>query len=417
MKNRRPKASLLFVLCVLLTSTLLLSPIFASSGQAHPFITGLPTTSPLLLPRKSGVFITGLPETSRLTLPTEELVGAKETISAAYIATAYRLDFPKSSSLTQKALTEELKSLVQNAAQNRINTLFFQVRPSSDAFYHSKIFPSSRYLVSKEGDPPPIDALKTLIDVAKDYGIRIYAWINPYRITSSGESPEMLSPNNPARLHPEYTFEKDGAYYYHPALSEVRELVCDGIAEIVKGYDIAGILFDDYFYPENMQDEDIAHYEAYRQGGGELSLGDFRRENVNTLIRESYQTVKTIDPDCFFGVAPRGIWQNISQDPLGSMTAGGSAYDSIYCDALAWVREKTVDFLAPQLYWSYHEKNAPFLTLLLWWQKALENSGVALLPSLAAYRLSQSELDAQIFYLSFLENCQGYALYRISYLN
>ncbi len=390
-----------------------------SVSDTVALITGLPNTT--RLPQTSSsetppVFITGLPDTTPLELSLEQPVLDKNETVAAYIATAYRLDFPKSETVTAKTLTEELEALVRKASENHINVLYFQVRPASDAFYDSAIFPSSRYLVRNEGDTPPLDVLKTLLAIAKRYGIKIYAWINPYRITSQGEKLEALSDNNPARLYPEYIFEKDGAYYYQPALEEVRALIAAGIAEIVRNYDVDGILFDDYFYPENMKNEDESCYEAYRRNGGTLSLGDWRRENINMLIRECYQTIKSIRTDCAFGVAPRGIWRNIGEDADGSMTAGGSAYDGIYCDALAWVKEKTVDFLAPQLYWSYHEPNAPFLTLALWWENALKNSNIALIPSLAAYRLSEEELAAEIFYLSSLEGCNGYALYRITHL-
>ena len=362
------------------------------------------------------ILVTGLPDTPPIDLPLTLPMEADEPIAAAYIATAYRLDFPKSKVLTKEALTSEIETAVKNAKEAGLNTLFFQVRPASDAFYHSSIFPSSRYLVKNEGDAPPIDVLAEFVKAAHREGISLYAWVNPYRITSKSESLSSLSPHNPAKTHSEYTFEVNGAWYYQPALSEVQTLVVDGIREIVENYAVDGILFDDYFYPEGMTNEDSTLYQEYRSGGGTLTLFDWRRENVNLLIESCYRAIKKIRPDCAFGVAPRGIWRNASEDPLGSMTEGGSAYDSIFCDALAWVRKGTVDFLAPQLYSSYHEEKAEFIALALWWQNALKNRGIAFIPSLAAYRLSEEEIRAQIFFLSSLQGYKGFALYRMEYV-
>ncbi len=333
-------------------------------------------------------------------------------MNAAFVATAYRLDFPKSDPITKESLEEELSTLVETAKAAGINTLIFQVRPFSDAFYASEIFPTSRYLVGNEGEAAPIDVLAVLLEKAHAKGLAVHAWINPYRI---GSHP--LSAEHPAVKHPDYLFYQNGKLYFHPSLPEVQELIVSGVREIVSSYAVDGILFDDYYYPEGMKSEDAALYEAYRQSGGELSLGDFRREAVNSLIRKTYTALKSIAPDCLFGVSPRGIWRNLSEDPNGSDTRGQSAYDEIYCDALAWVREKTVDYLVPQLYWSYSTEGAEFALLADWWQKQLDGSEIALIPALAAYRLPKEEIKAQIHYLTHKPGYEGYALYRWSNLN
>lgn len=399
--------------------------VLAPWDEPPTLITGLPDTPPIALTSETPItespiterptLVTGLPDTLPITLDDTPPILAAETV-AAYIATAYCLDFPKSEVRSAENLTNELKALVTKAKKEGINTLFFQVRPASDAFYSSEVFPTSRYLVKNEGDPLPLDVLKTLLTLAHAEGIAVHAWVNPYRVTSSGESIASLAPNSPARLHPEYTFTCEGAVYYQPALDEVIALVAEGVGEIVRGYPVDGILFDDYFYPEGIENEDSALYQRYLSKGGKLSLADWRRENVNRLVTRCYETVKAIDPNCLFGIAPRGIWRNITEDAGGSITAGASAYDSIYCDATAWVRASTVDYLAPQLYWSYHEEKAQFINLALWWHTLLENTEIQLIPSLAAYRLSEEEIKAQCFYLASLPHCHGWALYRIAYL-
>lgn len=393
-----------------------LAPLDTAVGTV--LVTGLPDTPPIALTSNTPtvappVLVTGLADTLPIEVPALPPVFSKGEITAAYVATAYRLDFPKSDKADAESIREEIDAIVKKAKKNGINTLFFQVRPSSDAFYRSDIFPSSRYLVKNEGDEPPLDVLAYFIKAAHREGIALHAWINPYRVRASGDSAS-LSPKNPAAKNPALLLTVQGGIYYHPALPEVISLITAGVAELVRGYAVDGILFDDYFYPEGITTEDAAAYEAYRQGGGEKSLGDWRRENVNRLIQSCYRAIKSIRPDCLFGVSPRGIWRNIAEDAFGSMTEGSAAYDSIYCDAMAWVRANEVDYLAPQLYFSYHDERAAFLTLSLWWQTALRDSGVLLIPSLAAYKLSPAELQSEIFYLSHLESCHGYALYRIS---
>lgn len=395
-----------------------LAPLDTADGTV--LVTGLPDTPPIALTTHTPteappVLVTGLTDTLPIEVPALPPVFSKGEIAAAYVATAYRLDFPTNDEVSAESIREEIDTIVKKAKKNGINTLFFQVRPSSDAFYRSDVFPSSRYLVKNEGDEPPLDVLAYFIKASHREGIALHAWINPYRVRASGDTAP-LSPKNPAAENPALLLTVQGGIYYHPALPEVISLITAGVVEIVRGYAVDGILFDDYFYPEGITNEDAAAYEAYRQGGGEKTLGDWRRENVNRLIQSCYRAIKEIRPDCLFGVSPRGIWRNITEDENGSITAGSAAYDSIYCDAMAWVAENEVDYLAPQIYFSYHDERAAFLTLSLWWQNALKGTDVLLIPSLAAYKLSPSELQSEIFYLSHLDGCHGYALYRISNL-
>ncbi|MBQ7365161.1 MAG: family 10 glycosylhydrolase [Clostridia bacterium] len=390
-----------------------------STEAKPPLITALSDTLPLtvdIIPTyDKPLLVTGLADTPPLALPEETPSAVTEPIRAVFVATAYGLDFPKSADKSAKALTDELASLVRTAKDNGINTLVFQVRPASDAFYASSLFPTSRELTGSEGDPAPIDVLQTLITIAHGENIRVHAWINPYRIREAGDATP-LSPKHPAAVHPSYTFTVKGGIYYQPALAEVRKLITDGIAEIVTHYAVDGILFDDYFYPEAITYEDRFLYQAYTEKGGELSLADWRRDNVNQLIRETYATIKRLSPDCLFGVSPRGIWRNRSEDAGGSLTSGGGSYDTVYADSLAWAQEGCVDYLAPQLYWSFNESAAEFITLATWWQNALQTTDTDLVPALASYRLSRQELSAEIFYLSQQPHIQGYALFRFSYL-
>ena len=365
---------------------------------------------------KTPALVTGFTGTLPLSLPLASPNVNEEEMRAVYVASAYNLDFPSKPGLSKNELQKELDEIVNNALACGMNTIFFQVRPASDALYRSSLFPTSRYLAESEGGALALDALGYLIEKAHAKGVKVHAWINPFRVRSASESDAVLSKTNPAKIDPNLTFTVEGAVYYNPALVAVQDLVLQGVREILTHYDVDGILFDDYFYPENMKSEDAASYAAYLKSGGTLSLGDFRRQNINLLIERVYRTVKSEKKNCLFGVAPRGVWRNASEDPLGSNTRGGSAYDAIFCDALAWVKGGYLDYLSPQIYWSFDHKSAPFATLADWWDNALSDSGVKLCVSLAVYSLSDAEIERQKEYLAKLEEYDGFALYRYRYL-
>ncbi len=326
----------------------------------------------------------------------------------------FNLNFPSKKGLSKEELEGELDSIVSSAKRQGLNTIFFQVRPSSDALYFSDIFPTSKYISGNEGDSLETDPLGYLINAAHKEGIKVFAWVNPYRVTTASDSLSSLSAENPAVKYPELTYTVGDNLYYKPSSARVRALVAEGIAEIVNRYDVDGVVLDDYFYPSEIGDEDKDEYSSYLASGGGLSLADFRRENVNLLIELCYRTVKSCDKSCLFGVSPRGIWRNSSQDPEGSDTSGSSAYDEIYCDALAWVEGGYVDFLSPQIYWSFSNKTAPFATLADWWRERLSKSSVILIPSLAGYYLSEDEISAQKSYLEKNEGFSGYVIYSYS---
>lgn len=360
--------------------------------------------------------VTGFTGTLPLALPVASPSICEDEMRAVYVASAYNLDFPSRPGLSKKSLEKELDAILARALSCGMNTIIFQVRPASDALYDSDIFPVSRYLAVSEGGAMALDALGYLIEKAHERGIAVHAWINPFRVRSASESDALLSAHNPAKKNPALTFTVEGAVYYNPALQEVQDLITCGVREVLRRYDVDGILFDDYFYPEHMGNEDARAYASYQAAGGRLSLADFRRENINILINRVYRVVKEERATCLFGVAPRGVWRNAEDDPAGSDTRGGAAYDEIFCDALAWVRGGYVDYLAPQIYWSFDHTAAPFAILADWWNEALAKSGVKFCASLAAYSLSDEEIERQKAYLEKLSEYGGFAIYRYAYL-
>lgn len=316
------------------------------------------------------------------------IASAKEIpMRGVWVSTVYNLDFPNAQTTDSEALKKEIDDIVKNCSDMGFNAIFFQVRPSGDAFYSSKIFPWSRYLTGIQGLCPDdgFDPLEYWIDKCHEHSIELHAWINPYRITKDKDKEfASLSADNPAVLNPDWVVKyTDGNYYYNPAVPEVRNLVADGVKELLD-YDIDGIHMDDYFYPGTDFDDAI-EYEKYNNN--EFSnIDDWRRNNVNLLVEAIHKAVEESGKDVSFGISPFGIWANKSQNELGSETNGKSAYYDMCADSLKWVRDKMVDYLAPQLYWEFGYSPADYKVLFYWWKEAFKDSNVKLYIGLGDYR-------------------------------
>jgi len=306
-----------------------------------------------------------------------------------WVSTVYNLDFPSEQTTDSKKLKNEIDYIVKNCSDMGFNAIFLQVRPSGDALYPSEKFPWSSYLTGTQGVAPDneFDPLRYWIEKCHENSIELHAWINPYRITKDKEKEfATLSADNPAVLNPDWVVKyTDENYYYNPAIPQVRQLVTDGVRELLS-YDIDGIHMDDYFYPGTDFD-DGREYEKYNNG--EFSdIGDWRRNNVNLLVESIHKTVKESGKDVSFGISPFGIWANKYQTELGSETNGKSAYYDMCADSLKWVKDGTVDYLAPQLYWEFGYSHADYKVLFDWWTEVFKESDVKLYIGLGDYRTS-----------------------------
>ena len=224
------------------------------------------------------------------------------------------------------------------------------------------------------------------------------------RVTAAG-SPRgddgypVFAESNPSYVNPGFTFRYDSLYYYNIGLPEVRGLIAEGAAEIPANYDVAGVVFDDYFYPYPVEGCTVDDAEAFAAYGGDFdNIADWRRNNVNEMIRLCRDAVKAADGNCAFGVSPFGIWQNRHNGNGGSATHGLEAYSEIYCDALAWIEGEYVDFICPQIYWNIGYAAADYKVLVNWWNKAVEgHDSVRLLIGHGIYKISDWENEHEVF--------------------
>lgn len=337
-----------------------------------------------------GFFVSKLAP-SDVARPTVHIINPDSEVRGVWIASVFNIDYPSKTDLSADELKAEIDDILDTCAENGLNTVFFQVRPSCDALYKSDIFPISKVL-SSDGKLT-FDPLEYIVAEGHRRNIFIHAWVNPLRITLNSHDIDSLSEDSPARKNPDWTVAyDDGKLYFNPGIPEVRELVCDGIREIVTRYDVDGIVFDDYFYPYPVYDNSgaIAEFgdadEFLRYGQDFSDIADWRRDNINKLVKSVYETVHSIDPDCDFGVSPFGVWQNDDGTNGGSESKNLEAYNSLYCDALAWINGGYIDYISPQIYWKSDDSTSSFDIITKWWNAQLDGTDVKLYVSHAAYR-------------------------------
>lgn len=266
----------------------------------------------------------------------------------------------------QQLLVRQLNSL-QEAG---INAIIFQVRPEADALYVSSLEPWSRYLTGVQGQAPsPMwDPMAFMIEECHKRGMEFHAWINPYRVKTNVKSE--LAPTHIYWQHPEWFLEYGNQLYFDPGLPESRKHICKVVQDIVSRYDLDVIHMDDYFYPYPIQGKDFPDNLSFaRYGMGFSNKQDWRRDNVNVLIKQIHETVRGAKPWVKFGVSPFGIYRNKKSDPNGSETNGLQNYDDLYADVLLWINNGWVDYNVPQIYWEIGHPAADYETLIGWWAK------------------------------------------------
>lgn len=339
--------------------------------------------------------------------------------------TYFELEQMTTSSETAQDFEKTIKSAFKLIKNIGLNTVTVQIRPCADAFYRSDYFPVSEYCFGVQGAELKYDPLQLMVETAHDLGLRIEAWINPYRVSQSNDI-NTLCDSNQAKLWYSNEETKNFVYisdkiYYNPARSEVTQLIVNGVKEIVSNYSVDGIHFDDYFYPTTLEDIDAAEYEEYVNAGGEMTLADWRRENVSTMVKSVYSAIKEINPEVQFGISPQS---KVSTD-----------YGTLYADVERWASEEGfVDYICPQIYFGFYNEVQPFTRTAKEWNERATAS--KLYVGLPLYKAGQEDtfasadedyainefiennniISRQIIYLQNLQNVSGYYIYSYSYL-
>uniref|UniRef100_UPI00402A1D71 glycoside hydrolase family 10 protein n=1 Tax=Eubacterium sp. TaxID=142586 RepID=UPI00402A1D71 len=280
-----------------------------------------------------------------------------------------------------------------------------------------------------QGEEMNYDPLQIMCELSDKYKLKIEAWINPYRVSQDNDYSKLCENNIALKWHnsentKEYVKEYGNKLYFNPAYKEVNELIVNGVKEIAENYSVDGIHFDDYFYPTSDADFDSVAYDEYKKKGGDLSLGDWRRDNVSSLIKSVYKAIKKVNPDIRFGVSPASDIEN--------------DYTSLYADIEKWVSEDGyVDYVCPQIYFGFRNVKQPFMFITKKWVALMRDSKVDLYVGLPLYKCSKVDdyaasedesiknefvdnhdiISRQIIYLSKLDKIKGYYIFSYSYLD
>ncbi|WP_107923494.1 glycoside hydrolase family 10 protein [Lysinibacillus parviboronicapiens] len=291
---------------------------------------------------------------------------------AAWIATITNIDMKAGMSKTQ--YTQWVQSTLDKLKADNFNTVIFQVKPLNDALYPSKLAPWSSYITGNtQGTNPDFDPLQIMLDEAHKRGLELHAWVNPYRVTMPSHALSDLAADNVARKNPSWVVKYGKQYYLNPGLPEVQNYLLSTIEELVSNYDIDAVHMDDYFYPYKIKGETFQDQQTFKKYGGSFNnIEDWRRNNVNQLVKKVYASIKAIKPYVQYGISPFGIWRNKGQDSTGSNTNGMSNYDDIYADTRQWIKDGSIDYIAPQIYWSRNHKAANYSVLLDWWGREVQ---------------------------------------------
>lgn len=317
------------------------------------------------------------------------------------------------------ALKNEIINRLNQVKAAGLNAVCVHVRPFADRLYNNTKYthngtlyavyePVSHYASGTRGNPCSIDLLQTWIDEGHKRGIEVHAWVNPLRwctptgAHSKGYNPYNTSMDNGVKdwmiTAYQWGTDKDGKKYvantkfvFNPANEKTHVRLKNVCAVLTGAYDIDGIVFDDYFYPDGIAEDssadDWSDYQSYKNNGGTMSIGDWRRDNVNKLMEMSYNIIHDIKPYVRFGIAPAGAAFNGVKEsdglpaPYGHTyeglvcKAGDWQYSTIYADPIAWIRSKHVDYLAPQLYWTNSHSTNPYGPMIDWYSIAAKKFG------------------------------------------
>lgn len=311
----------------------------------------------------------------------------KKEFRAVWVATIGNIDFQPSANAAE--FKSQFIKMADNIKNAGFNAIIFQVRPNNDAFYFSKLNPWSKFLTGTEGKSLDggFDPLKFMIAESHKRGIEFHAWLNPYRVIkntplSKNEFLKTLAPDNFAKKNPSLLLvhkseNGQNSIMLNPGEPAAMKFIIDTISEIIANYDVDAIHMDDYFYPyEGSSNGDAMSYKKYNRQN--LSLDDWRRNNVDTLIAAISKTIRTSNQakrrNVRFGISPFGIWANQSSHPAGSLSSGSQSLFLQHADTRRWVKEGWIDYIIPQLYWSFSHSKAPYAALADWWADTVKGS-------------------------------------------
>ena len=301
-------------------------------------------------------------------------VAPKREFRSVWIATVANIDWPKQKGNSASVIAQQkadLLAYIERMQEMNLTTICFQVRSMCDAMYQSSYEPWASYLTGTRGKDPGWDPLQFVCNECHKRGLEVYAWVNPYRWASSGSLSQWNTDFDTEIKNKDWLITNGTFTVLNPGLDATREHIVKVCKEIIEKYPVEGMIFDDYFYPTGGTSEstDAPDYQLWKNSGTSLSIGDWRRLNVDNMITDVYNMVQQTRPEVRFGLAPPGT-AGASASKYGLSTWPGgydTQYTSLYSDPLSWMNKHIVDFMSPQIYWHNDHSMASFGKISNWW--------------------------------------------------
>ena len=340
-----------------------------------------------------------------------EYVFKEDDVRGVWISNVANIDTPQG--VSSEEYKAHLISILDNMKSYNMNTAIFQVRPCNDAFYSSKYNPWSRFITGEEDKDPGFDIFEFFIEEAKKRGIKVHAWMNPYRVgsidikaknISKKEFLDTLSEKNWARCHPEHTIlDGTNKVLLSPSHPEVIEFVTNSIMEVAEKYDIEAVHIDDYFYPyaKITEEDEMDDYLKYRTSDNQ-TFDEFRRMNVDKMIENVHNELKKLfsknGKKVEFGISPFAIYRthsSIISDgwDKGSYNDAGAfqCYSGLYSDVYKWMKEGWIDYVVPQDYFSFDRKDVSYHDVVWWWSNICKETNTKLYIGHGLYQCGAKE--------------------------
>ena len=301
-----------------------------------------------------------------LFIPNSKTSKDNEEVKGVFISYLELSKYLKGKSVSEGK--DNIDKMIENINNLKLNTIFLQVRIASDSIYDSKIFPTSMYIADYEGGNY-FNILDYFLNKCYQKKIKVYAWVNPYRIRTT-EDINSISKTNPAfkYLNTDYIQINKGIYY-NPSKEEVTNLIIDGIKELLN-YNIDGIIFDDYFYPNN--DVDLVDYQEYLKNNDYISLEEYHLNVINNMVRRVHK--ECLKKNVLFGISPEGNIEN--------------NYQYNYADVKKWLSSNEyVDFIMPQVYYGFYNSSRDYISVIKEWDNLIKNDDIQLIIALAFYKV------------------------------
>lgn len=346
----------------------------------------------------------------------------KREFRGVWVTTAFNLDWPSNPGLSERQQKEEFEHLLDQFEAHNLNSVIVQVRAAADAFYKSENEPWSYWLTGKQGKAPSYDPMAYMIEACHARNMEFHAWFNLFRAVSHTKFFDPAK-SHVTKKHKDWCYEMPPSLYFDPGNPEVRNYLNGVVMEVVRKYDIDGVHLDDYFYHQESHNKKIKDHSTFKKFGGDFTdISDWRRDNVNKVIQSLNDSIKAVKRHVKFGISPAPVWRHKYVDERGSNSDRAlTSYDDLYADSRTWIENSWVDYIMPQLYWSYKHKGVGFETMREWWDNNAYKRHLYV--GLALYKVGNdsdkswsetSELTNQLTATRTTSNIQGIGFFKAS---